>query len=335
MIRIGLIGAGFMGSTHGRAYMGIPGAEVAAVVDKNFERAAGLAQEIGSRVEPEVERVFHDPSIDVIDVTLPTPFHPEFAIRAFGAGKHVIIEKPLALTLAESDRILEAAERARRFLMVAHVIRFWPEYEAIREILQSGQVGKPLIASAYRLSNMPQWADWFRDPAQFGGAVLDLQIHDLDFMNLIFGKPDKVGAIGYQDESGGWNHVITQLEYENGRANVESSCILPRDFPFTAGLRVSCEGGVVEYHFRGGGASFEQGKPTSYLLLHQPGRPSQPLPCTPGDGYYNELSYFIHCVKTNTPPTRVTPADARLAVQTALASRSALELGAQISFAME
>ena len=327
MIRIGLLGAGFMGLTHGRAYRHVPEVEVVAVLDRNPDKANTLAQETGSRVELDPEKIFNDPDIDIIDVTLPTPYHPEYAIRGLESGKHVIVEKPLALNLTEAEEILEAAQRSNRYLMVAHVIRFWPEYEAVQAVIQSGRLGKPLLATAYRLSNMPQWADWFRNPALFGGAVLDLQIHDLDFMNSLFGSPQKISAIGLQDETGGWNHVITQLEYITGRANVEASCMLPRDFPFTAGLQVLCESGVLEYHFRGGGASFEQGQPTSYLLVHEPGRPNQPLHCEPGDGYVNELAYFVHCVKTGTSPTRVTPADARLAVQTALSSRQALETG--------
>ena len=330
MICIGLLGAGFMGTTHARAYGHIQGVEVAAILDRNPDRAASLAQETGSRVEPDPDKIFGDPDIDVVDITLPTPFHPEFAIRGLEAGKHVIVEKPLALTLEAADAILKAAGRSNRYLMVAHVIRFWPEYEAVQAAIQSGRLGKPLLASAYRLSNMPQWADWFRTPALFGGAVLDLQIHDLDFMNLLFGSPRKISAVGLQDETGGWNHVITQLEYETGRASVEASCMLPRDFPFTAGLRVLCEGGALEYHFRGGGASFEQGQPMSYLLLHEPGRPNQPLPCPPGDGYVNELAYFVHCVESGAFPARVPPAAARLAVETALLSRQSLETGSPV-----
>ena len=327
MIRIGLLGAGFMGTTHGHVYAQIPGVQVVAVFDRNLDKAEQLAQEISSRVVQDCAHILNDPSVDVIDITLPTPLHPDFAIRAFEAGKHVILEKPIALSLSDADAILEAAHHSGKFLMAAHVIRFWPEYMAMLEIIQSGRIGKPLIATAYRLSNMPQWADWFRDPQQFGGAVLDLQIHDLDFMNLLFGKPINVNAIGVQDESSGWNHVITQLEYPEGRASVEASCILPRDYPFTAGLRVLCEGGALEYHFRGGGASFEQGQPISYLLLHEPEQPSQPVSFLAGDGYLNELSYFIKCVVSNIPPNRITPAEARLAVETALLSRRALEEG--------
>lgn len=325
MTRIGLIGAGFMGTTHAQAYARLPGADVAIIVDQDLSRAQKLVAEVGGDASCDPQQVFQDPSIELVDVTLPTPLHPQFALHSLQAGKHLIIEKPLALTLPEADSIVNAAERSGKFLMVAHVVRFIPEYLAVQEVIRSGRLGRPLLATAYRMSNMPQWATWFRDPAAFGGAVHDLQIHDLDFMNLIFGVPQRVSAIGLKDETGGWNHVVTQLEYASGRASVEAGSMMPMDYPFTAGLKVMCEQGVIEYHFRAGGASFEQGQPVSYLLVHEPGRPNQPLPFEPGDGYFNELAYFLGCVESGASPSRVTPADARLAVQTALASRESLE----------
>jgi UDP-N-acetylglucosamine 3-dehydrogenase len=327
MVRVGVVGAGFMGKTHGAAYARIPGVEVAAIVDGDLGRAKQLSAEVGGVALSDLASLYTDPGIDVIDVCLPTPLHPQTATRSLQAGKHVIMEKPLALSLPEADSMLEAAHASGKFLMVAHVIRFWPEYIAIHKLVQSGKIGKPRLATAYRLSNMPQWADWFRDPAAFGGAVLDLHIHDLDFMNLLFGKPVRVTAIGMEDETGGWNHVISQVTYESGSASVEASCMLPQDYPFTAGLKLVCEKGVIEFHFRAGGASFEQGRPVSYLLLHEDGKPSQPIPFEAGDGYYNELAYFIDCIKSGTPPSIVTPEDARLAVQTALTCRKSLEQG--------
>ena len=330
MTRVGVIGAGFMGKTHAAAYARIPGVEVAAVVDAELERAKQLAAEVGGAAFSDVSALISDPGVDVIDVCLPTPLHPATAIRSLQAGKHVVMEKPLALSLPEADAMLEAARTTGKFLMVAHVIRFWPEYIAIQKLVESGRIGKPRLATAYRLSNMPQWADWFRNPTAFGGAVLDLHIHDLDFVNLLFGKPQHVTAIGMKHETGGWNHVVSQVVYEAGSASVEASCMLPQDYPFTAGLKLVCERGVIEYHFRAGGASFEQGKPVSYLLLHEEGNPSQPIPFDAGDGYYNELAYFMECVVKDTLPSLVTPQDARLAVQTALACRQSLEQGQTI-----
>ena len=198
-------------------------------------------------------------------------------------------------------------------------------------MLRSGRLGPALQASAYRLTNKPQWSTWFADPTMTGGAVLDLHIHDLDLLNWLFGTPATLFARGLKGETGGWDYVMTQVSYPGINGSAEASFMMPTDYPFTAGLRVLCEGGVVEYHFRAGGASFEQGQPVKYLLLHEPGKPSQPIPVGSGDAFEQEMAYFVECVQSGVPPTVVTPADARLAVQTCLAARQSLETGAPVA----
>jgi predicted dehydrogenase len=327
VIKVGVIGAGFAGSFHARAYAKVPGVEVAMVADQNESRAVALAAEVGARAAGDADAILRDPTIALVDVALPTPLHPEVAIRAFEAGKHVVIEKPLALSVNEADAIILAAEKSGKFLMVAHVLRFWPEYVAIRNVLRSGRLGPPRIATAHRLSNLPQWATWFRDPAMTGGTVLDLHIHDLDMMNWLFGRPRRVKAIGAKGDTGGWDHVITQVEFDAVVASVEASNLMPLDFPFTAGLRVVCDQGVIEYQFRAGGASFETGQPVHYCYIHETKRPNQPVEFEAGDAFEREIAYFVSCVERGTPPETVTPDDARLAVQTALAARASLESG--------
>ncbi len=330
MIKVAVVGAGFAGSMHARAYAKNPGAEVVAIVDQNEAKAAALAAEIGVCAETDVETVLRDPSIALVDVALPTPLHPEYVSRAFVAGKHVVTEKPLALSLPEADAMLAAAQKSGKFLMVAHVLRFWPEYVAIRNVLQSGRLGQPRIAAAHRLSNLPQWATWFRDPAMTGGSVLDLHIHDLDMMNWLFGQPKRVKAIGAKGETGGWDHVISQVEYATLSVSVEASNLMPLDFPFTAGLRIVCDKGVIEYQFRAGGASFESGEPTHYCLIHEAKQPNQPVEFESYDAFEQEIAYFVSCVEQERPPEIVTAADARLAVQTALAARDLLDSGRTI-----
>ena len=327
MVKVGVIGAGFAGSFHAHAYTKVPGTEVSIIADQDVSKAAVLATEVGARSEADADAILRDPTIDIVDVALPTPLHPEYAIRAFEAGKHVVIEKPLALSVKEANSIIDAAKKSGKYLMVAHVLRFWPEYVAIREVLQSGRLGQPRIATAHRLSNLPQWANWFRDPAMTGGSVLDLHVHDLDVMNWFFGRPKRVNAIGARSESGGWDHVITQVEFDTLNASVEASNLMPLDFPFTAGLRVVCDKGVIEYQFRAGGASFETGQPMHYCLIHEEGRPNQPVDFEPGDAFEREIAYFVSCVRHGTSPETVTPDDACLAVQTALAARNSLETG--------
>jgi UDP-N-acetylglucosamine 3-dehydrogenase len=330
MIKVGILGAGFAGKMHAPAYAAIPDVEIAVIVDPIKEKAQSLAEQVGARAEIDAEAVFRDPSITLVDIAVPTPLHPELTVRALEVEKHVVLEKPLALTMAEADTILMAAERSEKFLMVAHVLRFWPEYVAIREVIQSGQLGQPLMASAHRLSNRPQWATWFRDPKASGGAVLDLQIHDLDMVNWLFGRPKWVYATGVKGETGGWDHVVAQVEYGTVRAAVEASQLMPQDFPFTAGMRIVCEDGVVEYQFRAGGASFENGSPMQYLFIHKTGTPNQPVPIQAGDAFERQIAYFVECVRSGQPPSIVTPADAYLAVQTSLAARESLETGQQV-----
>ncbi len=327
MINVAVLGAGFMGSTHARAYAKLPAVHVAAIVDPVEEKSRPLAIELNTRALSDAAIVFDDPSIDIIDITLPTSLHRSFAIRALQRGKHVLVEKPFALSLEEIDAINEAQRAAGRLLMVAQVLRFSPEYAAIREVILSGRLGKPLIAYGYRLTNPPQWARWFSDIKISGGTVLDLMIHNLDVMNWMFGKAESVSAVGVSGQGGNWHHAIAQLQYPGMVAVDEASHAMPLDYPFTAGLRVVCEKGALEYHLRAGGASFEQGKPEHYLLLHEPGRPSQPLPHEPRDMYEAEVAYFVDCVKNDIPPAVVTPQDARLAVQTSLAVVRALEEG--------
>ncbi len=331
MVKVAVIGAGFAGSFHARGYARLPQADVAYIVDQNESKAAVLAAEVGARAVTDAAIALNDPTVDIIDVALPTPLHPAYAIRAFEARKHVVVEKPLALSVREADDMIDAARSHGKFLMVAHVLRFWPEYVAIRKVLQSGRLGQPRIATALRLSNLPQWATWFRDPTKTGGSVLDLHIHDLDMMNWLFGRPKQVRAVGARGETGGWDHVITQVEYGTLFASVEASNLMPLDFPFTAGLRVVCDDGVIEYQFRAGGASFETGKPEHYCLIHEAKQPSQPVEYDSGDAFEHEIAYFVSCVERGTPPETVTPEDARLAVQTALAARTALETGASIT----
>jgi predicted dehydrogenase len=331
MINVGVIGAGFAGSLHARAYARLPGVQVAVVADQNEAKAAALAAEVDARAATDGEAILRDPSIALVDVALPTPLHTEVAIRAFEAGKHVVIEKPLALSVQEADAIIEASDKSGKFLMVSHVLRFWPEYVAIRKVLHSGRLGQPRIATAHRLSNLPQWASWFRDPAQTGGSVLDLHIHDLDLMNWLFGQPRRVKAIGARGETGGWDHVISQVEFDTVYASVEASNLMPLDFPFTAGLRVVCDRGVIEYQLRAGGASFESGEPVHYCALHEAKHPNQPVEFEPGDAFEREIAYFAACVERGTPPETVTPGDARLAVQTALAARASLETGETVT----
>jgi predicted dehydrogenase len=327
MIKVAILGAGAMGSTHARGYSQLADVEVIAVVDSAKEKAQKLAAEAHARPVYEAEEILQDPDIDMVDVTLPTPLHPQYAIQALASGKHVLVEKPFARNLAQVDQIIAAAERSPKFLMVAQVLRFWPEYVAIRNVIQSGRLGKPLMATGCRLSSPPLWAAWIQDDQASGGMVLDLQIHNLDVLNWMFGKPRRVQAQGIRDASQNWVHCKAQVEYETVVAFDEASHRMPEDYPFTTSLRVMCENGILDYATRSGNPAIDQGQSEHRLMIYETGCPGEPLAFESGDAYTREITYFLDCIRTDQAPQTVTLQDARLAVETCLAVRTALDTG--------
>jgi predicted dehydrogenase len=325
-MRIGILGSGFMGTTHARAYGKIPGVSIAAVSSRNLDRAEKLAKEVGARATTDDRSIIDDPTIEAISNTLPTHLHAETTITALKAGKHVLLEKPFALTAADCDEMIATTKETGRALMVAHVLRFWGEYVSLVELVHSGKLGKPISAVAVRLSQLPAWADWFLNPVWSGGAVLDLCVHDFDALNWLFGTPKSVYARGKELKPGLWNDIHALVDYGGANGLVEGSEFMPQGYPFTAAMRVVCESGVVEFMFRAGGVSVEMGGGVS-LMVHEAGK-AYPLTAKPGDAYDNQASYFVDCIRNGIKPTLGTPEQARIAVATANAARRSLENGA-------
>src|SRR5258708_29688029 len=154
-MKVGILGSGFMGGTHARAFAKIPGVSVVAVSSRNMEKAEKLAGEVGAKATTDDMAIVNDPSIDAISNTLPTHLHPKFTIAALKAGKHVLLEKPFGLTAKDCDEMMAAQRASSKHLMIAHVLRFWPEFVALMDFVHSGKIGNPISAMASRLSVSP------------------------------------------------------------------------------------------------------------------------------------------------------------------------------------
>jgi len=326
MLKVGVLGAGFMGGTHARAFAKLPDVQVVGVSSRSAEKAAALAKEVGARPYADALALATDPQVDVVSVTLPTHLHQEHTVAALKAGKPVLLEKPMGLSVGECDAMIAAASQSGQILMLAHVLRFWPEYMAVVDFVKSGQLGKPLSATASRLSARPTWGDWFANPAWTGGAVLDLQIHDLDSFNWLFGVPKSVYARGQRGEPGGWDHALTLVDYGAVQCFAEGTVMMPDGYPFTMTLWVLCEKGSVEYTFRAEGTGVETGSTSgTSLMVYESGQEPRRLPAPGGDGYEAQAAYFVECVRAGRMPEQCTAEQGRLAVQTALAARESLE----------
>jgi UDP-N-acetylglucosamine 3-dehydrogenase len=331
VIQVGLLGAGFMGATHAAAYAQLDGVKVCAVVDANTSAAERLAAPLGAKVYPGLESLLAGTPVDVIDICLPTFLHETSFLTAIEHGKHVLCEKPLALSLESADRILRAARRAGVKAMVAQVIRFWPEYVYIREALTSGRIGQPRVATAVRLTASPTLGSWFSNPQLSGGALLDLHIHDLDFVYSLFGKPYTVHAAGFQGAAGGWDHILTTLEYPDKVAQIEASTMMPSGFPFQMAFRLTGDRGCVDFRF-GGVAQVDQREEaqTELVVYTADNLPEHPVPPIK-DGYLAEIRYFLKCLQGDSHPEIATLEEAREVLAIAFAAKRSLESGKIIS----
>jgi predicted dehydrogenase len=320
VVKVGLIGLGFMGKMHFETYRKIPGARVTALCDGDPRKRAGdwsaVSANIGSgggrydlsgyRVHADAADLIADPDVDVVDITLPTYLHAGVALRALEAGKHVICEKPMARTGADALKMAAAAKAARRKLFIGQCIRYWPAYAVARRIIQGGALGRVQSAAFRRLAATPlgSWRNWLQDPALSGLCALDLHIHDADFVLYTFGRPKAVTSRGAGFSRGRLDHIATTYEYGDGAlVTAEGSWMYAPPFGFEMTFLVALER-----------ATLALGRDGALRLLPKRGQP-RTLKVPAGDGYLLELRDFIGCLARGKDSEVVTPASAAASVR--------------------
>ena len=196
MQHIGLVGLGFIGKTHLAAYNHIQNAQVTAICTENKVEESPIMGIYDGSFVTDYDDLLKEKDIDIIDICLPTYLHEEYIVKAANAGKHIICEKPLTLTLESANRIMNAVQQNNVKLFVGHVLRFWPEYQAIKSYSESDKLKNIEIVHAKRLGKLPTWSSWFQHPEKSGGALYDLHLHDIDFAYYLLGEVESVYAVG-------------------------------------------------------------------------------------------------------------------------------------------
>jgi predicted dehydrogenase len=327
MLKVGILGMGVMGGVHARQYAQLPDVEVTAIADADPERLASARGVVGNLEVsqaaavaapdhlaryPEARALIREAEVDLIDVCLPSYLHAEYTIAALEAGRHVLCEKPMALNLEDADRMLAAAKQADRTLMIAQCIRFWPEYMALRQAVEQGTYGDLISLHMSRVGGRPiwSWESWFLDPARSGGAIYDLHIHDVDFVQSLLGLPDRVVATARATgATGGLDAVHALYDYAGGpQVHVVGGWSVAQ-VPFQAQYEAWFERGVLRYDGRS--------DPTLTLYQDLDKATPQPVELEPGaeyglgDAYYNEIAYFCDCIARGVAPARCPARSAR------------------------
>src|SRR5918992_1190514 len=235
-MKVGVVGAGFIGAVHLSAYANMPEVEVVGVADALPETAAVGASRVGARAYSSYEELVAAEDVEVVDVCLPTSFHKDLAVKAARDGKHVILEKPIARTLEDAAEILEAFSGEGPRLFVGHVVRFFPEYIAIKGLVDGGDLGRVGVARTSRRSPfLTGWNDWYADWRASGGVLVDLVIHDFDFLRRSLGEVERVYAKGVMGrEYNRLDYALVTLRFASGAiAHVEGQWGYPGPFNYS------------------------------------------------------------------------------------------------------
>jgi predicted dehydrogenase len=334
-IRVGVVGLGFMGQTHIKAYRRLPQAEIAAICDAVSLPADGILRGVAGNIATtdqiqfdlsvvkgyrDYREMLANPAIQLVDICLPTALHAEVAIAALRAGKHVICEKPLARTSATCREILAAAAAAPGYFMPAHCLRFWPEWAWLRGAIKANRFGRVLTAKFTRLSEPPAWSQGsYLKGAESGGALLDLHIHDTDFVHFCFGRPSAVISTGQSRLSGALDHVFTLYQVAGGASVMaEGSWLMGPGHGFKMAYTAVFEQATVDYDSTRGAEA---------LKVFAIGKAPEVVTCPGVDGYVGELEHMLDCIATGQPPSIVTGADGLAAVEICEAEERSAQRG--------
>jgi predicted dehydrogenase len=317
-MRFAVLGLGFMGSTHLKALQSIPDAELVAVCSSDEKKLSGdltgIQGNVGGQGERldfsglsryrEISEVLNDPRVEAVDICLPTYLHAPVAMEAVRRAKHVLVEKPMALDARSAREMIAEAEQHKRVLMVAQVLRFFPMYQALSDILASGRIGVARSLVFRRRCAAPVWGGWLKDPAKSGGGVFDLLIHDIDMCLHLCGEPEAISASGYEALDAGVDIITAALHYPEGRtAIVTGGWHHPKSYPFSMEYTVVADGGTLDYS--------SAGRPPT---LYRADGAIEELALEDVDGYRAEIEYFQECCKTNSSPDRCPPRQSAAAV---------------------
>ncbi len=304
-----------MGATHLDAYSKLEEARVSAVCTGDVKRLSGDLSGAGGNIQREKSsfdfskarkytqwrELVLDPDLEIIDICLPTDLHAAVAIAALTAGKHVLCEKPMALTAADCERMIAAAEEHNRILMIGQVLRFWPEYAALQKFAKSGEYGGIRSINFVRRCGLPDWSGWLPVEARSGGAPLDLLVHDIDQALLLFGMPERVAA----KQLGTVDGLMATLIYPNGpEARILGGWFLP-GAPLQMSFQARAERAELELTHEGLFLSDQAGKRTK-------------LETSGESAYAAEIRYFVGCCKDGKQPDRCPPRASADAVRLAL-----------------
>lgn len=308
MLKVGLVGVGGISGAHIPAWEAMEETNLVALCDIRSER---LEKYPDKHLYTDFDEMLEKEQLDILDICLPTYLHADFAVKAMERGIHVLSEKPISLKEEDVERVYTASEKNNVKFMVAQVLRFWPEYELVKSVYDSGKYGKLLSASMTRLGGIPKWSwdNWMRDEKRSGLVPYDLHIHDLDFIVYAFGAPENF--VTHRSKRPDQDYLNVVYEFPDFFITTEASWYAS-PYPFSACFRFQFEKAIIAYE-KGQCIIYEENG-TICDLTNTSDTDTGAINLPKSDAYANEIRYFTDCVLADRPPDKVKPEQLRTVI---------------------
>lgn len=302
MLKVGVVGCGGISGAHIPSYLKMEDVKLVAICDIRPEKTERYECD---KKYTDYDLMLSENEFDIIDVCLPTYLHCEFALKALNKGINVITEKPVSLSENDVHLLYSAAEKNNVRFMVAQVLRFWNEYEVLKQIYDTKKYGKLLSGNMWRLGGYPSggYNNWYYDKALSGLIPFDLHIHDLDFLVYAFGEPESFTC--NRKELPEQDYLSAVYQFDGFFVTAEASWYKAK-YPFYMGFRFQFEEAVVAFERDGLTVYDCNGNKIKPCDENADGENKSDFELPSSDAYFNEIRYFADCVKNNTPVGKVT-----------------------------
>lgn len=332
MLKVAIVGSGYIGNSHIDAYNKISKdrVQVVALIDANKKAGMNAADLAGAKYYENLSDAAADTHFDIVDICVPTFLHKAFTVEAANMGKHVLCEKPAALSVEDFDEMWNTCKKNNVKYMTGQVVRFFAEYEETSKRVKSGKLGNIHMLSEKRLCQHPAWSTWHTDPNKSGGGLVDLNTHDIDYIYSLFGMPESLSAVGWKNKTGCWNHIATLLKWKDKQAVCETSLEMTGAFPFTAELNITADNGTLSFRATAGDNIRDAVMKNSFAY-YPVESDKEEINLPEIDPFKKEIEAFLSAVEndTNVP---VLPEDTRNVIRIIEATKQSLETGKTIEF---
>lgn len=317
MLKVVVAGFGFMGMTHTSNILKNPKVQLKAIIDKNPDNIHDrLNSESGNFATAAIDvrdfsriNTYSDmatclkaESPDICVIAVHTNLHYELAKMALQEGIHVFLEKPFCLDTEQGQELIEISRDRKKTLMVGHVVRFMPAYRMLKQWIDSGEYGDLEFLSLSRFSGIPSWGQWKDRQKEFGssgGALFDLVIHDIDFVQWVCGIPEKINSICLPGKLSNYDYVTAHWKYSNLNLHVkiEGGNTFHPEYPFHASFAARFQNASIHYTSK---------DPANILLATE--SVTEFIPAgDASEGFSGEFNYFVNCIINNEQPEICTP----------------------------